>query len=491
LSAQIALRAHRLLDLPAFLLEAGADSKVHLSYLPGLLTLLTTSGRYVEEWVQVFYATVWIDLDHHWMRFRFEREDVTIHASQIRQVFGFNESSTRLHSMCYSTSDPPGCPHGGLAPGTAHVAALFRPPFSDGSRRSPADFTTVARFLYQLMRRTLLPRMGYRENATHIQLWLFGALVSHSEFDVVDFLICEIKDTVLDGLRARRQLPYAHYLCHIFAQLIRPPQFQGTLEASRLIFGPYHPALEDPVPAPAPVIDTQAEDTTFHQFETQGAAVPHDDDDDDDDFGVPPPPPPPMPPRTHDHEAGSSSGAAPAAPHAIDPALATILLTLTQQQAHLTAVQQQMSERMLSMFQTIQDRQDTLQQQLLQNQAENRAFMTLMLQHTGVPIPPVQSAPPPPLQAPVVPAIQTGPPLPTVGPSSSSLQSVTLVFTSPVISSVSSQPPVPPAPAVTTAAVAVSVTSTAPAAPAAQPPSESVPAPASTADSGSETDSDP
>jgi hypothetical protein len=138
------------------------------------------------------------------MRFRFEQEDVTIHASQICQVFGFNESSTRLHNMCYCTSDPPRRPHGGVAPSTAHVAALFRPPFSDGSRHSPADFTTAARFLYQLMRRTLLPRMGYKEAATHIQLWLLGALVSHSEFDVVDFLICEIEDTVLDGLRARR-----------------------------------------------------------------------------------------------------------------------------------------------------------------------------------------------------------------------------------------------------------------------------------------------
>jgi hypothetical protein len=96
--------------------------------------------------------------------------------------------------------------------------------------------------------------MGYREAATHIQLWLLGALVSHSEFDVVDFLICEIEDTVLDGLRARRRLPYAHYLCHIFAQLIRPPQFKGTLEASRLLFGSYRPAPEDPVPAPAPVL---------------------------------------------------------------------------------------------------------------------------------------------------------------------------------------------------------------------------------------------
>jgi hypothetical protein len=90
-----------------------------------------------------------------------------------------------------------------------------------------------------------------------------------------------------------------------------------------------------------------------------------------------------------------------------------------------------------------------------------------------------------------VPAIQAGPPLPSVGPSSSPLRPVTLVFTSPVISSVSPQPRVPPASGVTTAAVAVSVTSSVPTAPAAQLPSKSVPALASTADPGSETDSDP
>jgi hypothetical protein len=130
MSAQIALRAHRLLDLPALLLAAGANSEVHLSYLPRLLTLLTTSGRYVEEWVRVFYASVWIDPDHHWMRFHFKREDVTIHASQIRQLFGFPVSSTCLHSLCCGTSDPPRHPHGGVAPATTHVAALFRPTFN-------------------------------------------------------------------------------------------------------------------------------------------------------------------------------------------------------------------------------------------------------------------------------------------------------------------------------------------------------------------------
>jgi hypothetical protein len=99
------------------------------------------------------------------------------------------------------------------------------------------------------------------------------------------------------------------------------------------------------VPTSAPVFDSQAEDAALRQFDTQDTAV-DDDDDDDDDFGVPPPPPPPMPPRSHDHEAGSSS----AAPPAIDPALASILQSLTQQQAHLAAEQTRLSERMLSMF---------------------------------------------------------------------------------------------------------------------------------------------
>jgi hypothetical protein len=67
--------------------------------------------------------------------------------------------------------------------------------------------------------------MGYREATTHILLWLLDALISHSESDVFDFLICEIVDMILDGLCARRQLSYAHFLCHISAELIRPPQF--------------------------------------------------------------------------------------------------------------------------------------------------------------------------------------------------------------------------------------------------------------------------
>jgi hypothetical protein len=57
-------RVHQLLDLPVFLSVVSAESEGHLSYLPGFLSLLTSGGRYIEEWVRVFYATVWIDPYH-------------------------------------------------------------------------------------------------------------------------------------------------------------------------------------------------------------------------------------------------------------------------------------------------------------------------------------------------------------------------------------------------------------------------------------------
>ena len=92
--------------------------------------------------------------------------------------------------------------------------------------------------------------------------------------------------------------------------------------------------------------------------------------------------------------------------------------------------------------------------------------MKHILQHTGVQLPPVQSPPPPALQAAFKPALQAEPPLPSFGPSPSPLRPVTLDFSSPVVGTVSAQPPVPLEPAVTTAVVAVSVTTPALAGPA-------------------------
>jgi hypothetical protein len=58
LIAQIALRAHCRLGLTVFCSVANSKVEGHITYLPNMYSLLTFGGRYIEEWVRVFYATV-------------------------------------------------------------------------------------------------------------------------------------------------------------------------------------------------------------------------------------------------------------------------------------------------------------------------------------------------------------------------------------------------------------------------------------------------
>ena len=103
--------------------------------------------------------------------------------------------------------------------------------------------TRLAHVLETAMRKTFLPRVGFKEALTHLQQWFLGALVSHTVFDVVDFLHYEIEDTVMDGCRAHRQFPYAHYLSHIFERLIHHPQYVMTRDTHTRAFGTYRPVV--------------------------------------------------------------------------------------------------------------------------------------------------------------------------------------------------------------------------------------------------------
>ena len=61
----------------------------------------------MDEWVRVFYATVWVDMSYKFIQFRFEGETYRILASEIKQLYGFLETPVRLHSLCYGIADPP------------------------------------------------------------------------------------------------------------------------------------------------------------------------------------------------------------------------------------------------------------------------------------------------------------------------------------------------------------------------------------------------
>lgn len=77
------------------------------------------------------------------------------------------------------------------------------------------DLTPMARLLNEVMRRTLLPRIGYREGLTRILFWLVSHLVSRTSFDVWDVILSEMEDTIAEGFKVCRQLPFSHWICFI------------------------------------------------------------------------------------------------------------------------------------------------------------------------------------------------------------------------------------------------------------------------------------
>ena len=99
---------------------------------------------------------------------------------------------------------PPKCPNSGLVPPTDLVCHCFLEPFGEGLSRTPSDLTPTARVLDAIMRRTLLPRMGYREGLTRIQLWLINSLMQQTVFDIWDLILSEMEDTLVEGFIGHR-----------------------------------------------------------------------------------------------------------------------------------------------------------------------------------------------------------------------------------------------------------------------------------------------
>jgi hypothetical protein len=100
-------------------------------------------------------------------------------------------------------------------PPTDMIRPCFREPFGEGSRHTPAILAPLARVLDAIVRWTLLPRLGYKEGLTRMQLWVVHHLISQTPFDIWDLMLCEMEDTLAEGFKGHRQLPYAHWIYFI------------------------------------------------------------------------------------------------------------------------------------------------------------------------------------------------------------------------------------------------------------------------------------
>jgi len=155
---------------------------------------------------------VWVSPDHSYIHYALARTDYKVIAQAAREVLGLRAYPTRIHQLCYGNFEPPQCPHGGEVPPVDFVAPSFRLPFGEGSSRTVGDLTRPARILDFVLRKTLLPRTGYRDGFTWIQQWLVAHLISKTPFDLWDLIVSEIEDTISESFRGRRQLPYAHWI---------------------------------------------------------------------------------------------------------------------------------------------------------------------------------------------------------------------------------------------------------------------------------------
>jgi len=256
-------REHRVLDLEVLGNVVGAGIRQYFTYLTGLRDLLALPGTYSEVWVREFYASMWVAPDHSYIHYALAGIDYRVTAQRAREVLGLTASATRIHQLCYGNFEPPRRPHDGALPLVDFMPPCFRQPFGEGSSRTVGDLTCPAGILDFVLRKTLFPRIGYRDGFTRIQQWLVAHLIAQRPFDLWDLIVSEIEDTIAESFRGRRQLSYAHWITLLILRARPVPllaHLQRELRDSDTVFPHYDPRqmlrahydLRAPPPPPAP-----------------------------------------------------------------------------------------------------------------------------------------------------------------------------------------------------------------------------------------------
>jgi len=270
------------------------------------------------------------------------------------------------------------------------------------------DLTCPAKILDFVLRKTLLPRTGYRDVFTRIQQWLIAHLFSQTPFDLWDLIVSEIEDTISESFRGRRQLPYAHWITLLILRarpVPLPAHLQRELTNSNTVFPHYDPrqmlrahhnlratpplrAPRGPVPPPSPrgtrnsgaVPETEEQqDIAIGAFADAEAEGEFDfaSDSSDDDYR---PPVSDLPSRAHDHEAGGSLSAT-------NPALLAIIEGMRADQRKAAEEQARRDRDQAAINADFQARQDELQWQFLAFQAQPTAMMATLMAASGIQLP--------------------------------------------------------------------------------------------------------
>jgi hypothetical protein len=168
----------------------------------GLVDLLSERSHYVKEWVRIFYSTVFVEAERHYIQFMFAgghwrmTRDILCHRLGVK----FADEPMYLHLLTYGDAEAPHHAHEAIYPLEDKVRVLFTEPFLLDTPRTPDRLTPVAYTIHMALRRSLLYRQGNNECIIALQQLLLIHILMGRDFDIVDLLICEIEDAIMDGM---------------------------------------------------------------------------------------------------------------------------------------------------------------------------------------------------------------------------------------------------------------------------------------------------
>jgi hypothetical protein len=74
-----------------------------------------------------------------------------------------------------------------------------------------------------------------------MQLWVVHHLLSQTPFDIWDLMVIEMEDTLAEGFKGHRQLPYAHWICFIIRSALELPlEISAELTETTTVFPEYN-----------------------------------------------------------------------------------------------------------------------------------------------------------------------------------------------------------------------------------------------------------
>jgi len=139
------LHRHSVINWQMLNNAAKIDIRRFFTQLPGVTDLLYFRYRYVEEWVRVFYATLYIEPDRARIHFMFQGHIRRFTRERLAQLLGIELHDRRIHDEAYgAVALPRRSQVGGTVPSLEEVAPVFVDRFT---ARIPSQLRPEARVL--------------------------------------------------------------------------------------------------------------------------------------------------------------------------------------------------------------------------------------------------------------------------------------------------------------------------------------------------------